>query len=196
MNIGAQLRASRESKGLSIETVAHATRVQPRILSAIELNDVAAIPPRPFGRGFVRAYAREIGLDAESIVSAIEARIAQQHGPLPPRNEAFAIRVQPLVPWSEIVRLMLSRYRRRALLSFTLMSSQAFFYNAIFFTYALVLTNFYGIAIDNVGYYIFPFAVGNFVGPLLLGWFFEAAGRRVIIAVTYLLAGLGLAATG
>ena len=76
MNIGAQLRASRESKGLSIETVAHATRVQPRILSAIELNDVAAIPPRPFGRGFVRAYAREIGLDAESIVSAYFAQFA------------------------------------------------------------------------------------------------------------------------
>jgi cytoskeletal protein RodZ len=82
MNIGAQLRASRESKGLSIETVAHATRVQPRILSAIELNDVAAIPPRPFGRGFVRAYAREIGLDAESIVSAYFAQFASS-APVP-----------------------------------------------------------------------------------------------------------------
>jgi cytoskeleton protein RodZ len=65
MNIGAHLRTSREAKGLSLDAVAHTTRVQLRILTAIERNDVRAVPPRPFGRGFVRAYAREIGLDPD-----------------------------------------------------------------------------------------------------------------------------------
>ena len=74
---------------------------------------------------------------------------------------------------------MASRYRRRVVLSFVLMATQAFFYNAIFFTYALVLTTFYGVPDAEVGYYIFPFAVGNFLGPLLLGRWFDTLGRRV-----------------
>jgi cytoskeletal protein RodZ len=65
MSIGAQLRASREAKGLTIDALAHTTRVQPRILAAIEREEIAAVPPRPFGRGFVRAYALEVGLDAD-----------------------------------------------------------------------------------------------------------------------------------
>jgi MFS family permease len=76
------------------------------------------------------------------------------------------------------------------------MASQAFFYNAIFFTYALVLTAFYGIRSDQVGWYILPFAVGNFLGPLLLGRLFDTVGRRVMIATTYALSGLLLALTG
>ena len=65
------------------------------------------------------------------------------------------------------------RYRARAIFGLTLMASQAFFYNAIFFTYALVLARFYGVPDDRVGYYIFPFAIGNFLGPLLLGHLFD-----------------------
>ena len=78
----------------------------------------------------------------------------------------------------------------------SLMASQAFFYNAIFFTYALVLTDFYGIAADNVGWYLLPFAAGNFLGPLLLGRFFDTIGRRPMIAFTYAISGLLLAGTG
>jgi MFS family permease len=88
------------------------------------------------------------------------------------------------------------RHRRRSVLGLTLMASQAFFYNAIFFTYALVLARFYGVADDHVGYYIFPFALGNFLGPLLLGQLFDSVGRRVMIALTYAVSGLGLLATG
>ena len=88
------------------------------------------------------------------------------------------------------------RYRSRAVLCFTLMAAQAFFYNAIFFTYALVLTRFYGVADDRVGIYLFPFALGNFLGPLVLGRFFDSAGRRVMIALTYAASGIGLAASG
>jgi MFS family permease len=76
------------------------------------------------------------------------------------------------------------------------MASQAFFYNAIFFSYALVLARFYGVADEHVGYYIFPFALGNFLGPLLLGRLFDTVGRRFMIATTYALAGIGLLATG
>jgi len=80
-------------------------------------------------------------------------------------------------------------------LGFVLMASQAFFYNAIFFTYALVLTNFFGVSAASVGYYIFPFALGNVLGPLVLGPWFDSIGRRKMIAATYALAGVGLLAT-
>jgi cytoskeletal protein RodZ len=68
MDVGAQLRSSREGKRLSLESLARTIRVQPRVLVAIERNDTAAIPPRPFGRGFVRAYAREVGLNPDQTV--------------------------------------------------------------------------------------------------------------------------------
>jgi len=88
------------------------------------------------------------------------------------------------------------QYRTRAVFGLTLMAAQAFFYNAIFFTYALVLARFYGVPDDRVGYYIFPFALGNFLGPLLLGHLFDTVGRRFMIATTYALSGIGLLVTG
>jgi MFS family permease len=76
------------------------------------------------------------------------------------------------------------------------MGAQAFFYNAIFFTYALILTDFYGVPSEHVGWYLLPFAAGNFLGPLLLGRFFDTIGRKTMIAATYGVSGLLLAATG
>jgi MFS family permease len=76
------------------------------------------------------------------------------------------------------------------------MTSQAFLYNAIFFTYALMLVRFYGVSEHEVGLYIFPFALGNVLGPLLLGHFFDSVGRRVMIAGSYAVSGLGMLATG
>jgi len=76
------------------------------------------------------------------------------------------------------------------------MASQAFFYNAIFFTYALVLTSFYACRRRAWANFIFPFAVGNFLGPLVLGRLFDAVGRRVMIACTYAASGVGLFVTG
>ena len=86
-------------------------------------------------------------------------------------------------------------YPRRATLGLALMTAQAFCYNAIFFTYALVLGRFYGIAPEDVGLYLLPFAAGNFAGPLLLGRFFDTWGRRAMIALTYVLSGALLALT-
>ncbi|TMG73862.1 MAG: MFS transporter, partial [Betaproteobacteria bacterium] len=134
--------------------------------------------------------------EAERVVAEIEREVAASRGPLAPVSERLAMRALPSPGWSEIARLMATRYRRRAVLGLVLMASQALFYNAIFFTYALVLARFYGVPEQHVGYYIFPFAVGNFLGPLLLGRLFDSIGRRRMIALTYAIAGLGLIATG
>ena len=134
--------------------------------------------------------------EAEAIVAAIEAEVAAQKGPLPPAASFHSMRSLHSVPWRTIVELLLTRYRRRTVLGLSLMAAQAFFYNAIFFTYALVLTRFYGVPAQDVGYYIFPFAAGNFLGPLLLGHLFDVVGRRRMIAATYAAAGLALLVTG
>ena len=130
--------------------------------------------------------------EAERIVEDIERQIGC-HAPV---TGTLAMRALPAPSWGEIVRLMATRYRRRATLGLVLMASQALFYNAIFFTYALVLARFYDVAEQSVGYYIFPFALGNFLGPLVLGRLFDSIGRRKMIAATYTVAGLGLIGAG
>jgi len=130
--------------------------------------------------------------EAEHIVLDIERQVGC-HEPVSAR---LAMRALPAPSWGEIARLMVTRYRRRAALGLVLMASQALFYNAIFFTYALVLARFYGVPEQSVGYYIFPFALGNFLGPLVLGRLFDSIGRRKMIAATYAIAGLGLIGAG
>jgi MFS family permease len=126
--------------------------------------------------------------EAEAIVAAIETEVGVKASAHP----HFRMRALKSVPWGDILKLLLTRYRRRTILGLSLMAAQAFFYNAIFFTYALVLAKFYGVAEQNVGYYIFPFAVGNFLGPLVLGHLFDVVGRRVMIASTYAVSGICL----
>jgi MFS family permease len=99
-------------------------------------------------------------------------------------------------PLSEVAHTLFFAYRQRSLVGLALMVAQAFFYNAIFFTFALVLTDFYGIASDHVGWYILPFAAGNFLGPLLLGRLFDTLGRRTMIVLTYGISGVLLAISG
>ena len=130
--------------------------------------------------------------EAEAVVRRIEEEIGVKDAV----TAHLAIRPIRHVPWSEVLHVLLVRYRSRAVFGLTLMASQAFFYNAIFFTYALVLARFYGVPEAQVGYYIFPFALGNFLGPLLLGRLFDTVGRRFMIAATYSIAGVGLLATG
>lgn len=96
----------------------------------------------------------------------------------------------------EIAHTLVKRHRQRTYVGLALMVAQAFFYNAIFFTYALILTDFYGVRSDHVGYYLLPFAASNFVGPVLIGRLFDTRGRRPMIAFTYIVSGLLLAATG
>src|SRR5207302_5564794 len=95
-----------------------------------------------------------------------------------------------------VARQMFSVYPRRTALGLALMIAQSFLYNAVFFTYALVLTKFYDVPSGRVGLYILPFAIGNFFGPLLLGRFFDTIGRKPMITLTYALSGVLLAGTG
>ena len=99
-------------------------------------------------------------------------------------------------PLREVARTLFSVYRQRSMVGLALMTAQAFFYNAIFFTFALVLTDFFGIASNQVGWYILPFAAGNFLGPLLLGRLFDTLGRRAMITFTYAASGILLALSG
>ncbi len=94
-----------------------------------------------------------------------------------------------------VAKVMFVRYRRRSILGFSLMVSQSFLYNAIFFTYALVLITFYQVPESGTGLYLLPFALSNFLGPLLLGRLFDTVGRRQLISATYLLSALLLLVT-
>jgi MFS family permease len=99
------------------------------------------------------------------------------------------------VGMTDVIRTLFRTYPSRSTYCVVLMASQAFFYNAIFFTYALVLGKFFGIADDRIGLYLLPFAAGNFLGPLLLGHWFDTIGRKFMIAVTYAASGLLLIVT-
>jgi MFS family permease len=130
--------------------------------------------------------------EAEAVVRQIEAEI----GVAPRATRQVAVQVRHHTTLREVVAILAGSYWRRTLLGLGLMISQAFFYNAIFFTYALVLSKFYGVAPEHVGYYILPFALGNFLGPLTLGRLFDSIGRRKMIATTYAISALMLFVTG
>jgi MFS family permease len=130
---------------------------------------------------------------AEAVVRRIEEEVGVPSGE---NHRALQMRALKTIPWSHVAHTIAVRYPHRTVLGLTLMGAQAFFYNAIFFTYALVLARFYGVPDDRVGYYIFPFALGNFLGPLVLGRLFDVVGRRRMIAATYAISGAGLLLTG
>ena len=135
--------------------------------------------------------------EAEAVIAGIEAKFAAQgyklqQGPFP----KIRLRARTHTPLWEVGATLFRTARQRTLVGLSLMMAQAFFYNAIFFTYALVLTEFYGVPAASIGWYILPFAAGNFLGPLLLGRLFDTIGRRTMIAFTYALSGILLAVTG
>jgi MFS family permease len=136
--------------------------------------------------------------EAEKIVDEIEAGIQKAGHKLEPVDEALALEVTPMknVPFRQVARVFTRTYPRRTFLGLSMMITQSFLYNAIFFTYALVLERFYGISTANVAFYFFPFAIGNLAGPLILGPLFDTVGRRKMIFGTYALAGIVLAASG
>ncbi len=134
---------------------------------------------------------------AQAIVADIERSVlGHRQDPARPDFTKIRLRMRDHTPLADVARTLFSTYRTRALLGLTLMAAQAFFYNAIFFTFALVLTDFYGISADAVGWYILPFAAGNFIGPVLLGRLFDTLGRRTMITLTYGVSGVLLALSG
>jgi MFS family permease len=132
--------------------------------------------------------------EAERVVAGIESRFGTLD--LPSGLPVIRLRARRFTPLAAVLQTLFQVYRRRTFVGLSLMAAQAFFYNAIFFTYALVLTDFYGIAADRVGWYLLPFAAGNFLGPLLLGRLFDTIGRRAMITFTYALSGVLLAGAG
>ncbi len=136
--------------------------------------------------------------EAERIVGEIEETIVHETGkPLPlPEDHPLMIHVRDHTPWKEIWDAMFRQNMKRSLLGLTLMVAQAFFYNAIFFTYALLLIRFYGVPAGRVGMYLLPFSLGNVLGPILLGHLFDSVGRKPMIVLTYSVSGILLALTG
>jgi MFS family permease len=133
---------------------------------------------------------------ARAIVADIERSVPGKEHRLQRVWPKIKLKMRDHTPLREVARTVFLDYRGRALVGLALMVAQAFFYNAIFFTFALVLTDFFGIAADKVGWYILPFAAGNFLGPLLLGRLFDSWGRRTMIALTYGVSGVLLALSG
>ena len=135
--------------------------------------------------------------EANKVLDAIEAQFrARGYRFDDERLLVMRLRTRRFTPLAEVANTLFRVERRRTLVGLTLMAAQAFFYNAIFFTYALVLTDFYGIKADHVGWYLLPFAAGNFLGPVVLGRLFDTIGRRTMIALTYAVSGLLLAGVG
>jgi MFS family permease len=136
--------------------------------------------------------------DAEAAMREIECRVEETCSEKlsDPTCKPLVIQPRKSFGFGVVAKTMLSRYRARAVLSLSLIMSQAFLYNAVFFTYALVLTRFYGVPGGRTGIYLLPFAIGNFLGPLLLGRFFDTIGRREMISSTYAVSALLLAGTG
>jgi MFS family permease len=136
--------------------------------------------------------------EAEAVIREIERRVERHRG-LPPLIEEIPrlnfIR-RGRTSWLEIGAALARRHPKRTLLGLVLMATQAFCYNAIFFTYAQVLTRFFGVLPASIGWFMLPFALGNFTGPLLLGPLFDSLGRKGMIAATYALAGALLCLTG
>lgn len=131
--------------------------------------------------------------------AAIVARIETQAGVSYSASEGLPqirLRPRPATPLGEVFHSLFVTHRQRALVGLALMVAQAFFYNAIFFTYALILTDFYQVPSHLIGWFILPFAAGNFLGPLLIGRLFDTLGRRTMIAATYALSAVLLAGTG
>ncbi len=133
--------------------------------------------------------------EAEAAVKAIESATEESGGRLGEVDESKVIEIAPAtnIGFVTLARTLFARYPKRSILGATLMITQSFLYNAIFFTYALVLTKIYNVPSTDTAYYFIFFALGNLIGPLTIGRLFDTIGRRRMIAGTYILSGALLA---
>jgi MFS family permease len=135
--------------------------------------------------------------EAEKLVDGIEREVKESTGQeLPEPEEAIRIRPRKVIGIGTIARTLIRDYRERTVVGLALFIGQAFLYNAVFFTYALILTRFLDVSSSTVPVYLIPFAIGNFLGPLLLGRLFDTIGRKPMITGTYVISGALLIVTG
>jgi MFS family permease len=136
------------------------------------------------------------GEEGEAIVKEIEDRVTQQtHRQLAPVTDRLTVHPRESFGLGLIFSAMLGKYRGRSLLALTLMIAQSFLYNSVFFTFGLILSHFYHVPSQQVGFYVLPLAIGNFCGPLLLGTLFDTIGRRKMVSLTFGLSGIFLLVT-
>ncbi|MBW4043029.1 MAG: MFS transporter, partial [Acidobacteria bacterium] len=137
--------------------------------------------------------------EAEANVARIEREVAEEAGsdldPVPD-DKAIEIPIHDRVPFRVVAHTLFRRYPKRTLVAFAMMVTQSFLYNAIFFTYAIVLTTFYKVPEGQIPLFFIPFAIGNLAGPLLLGPLFDTVGRKQMIFGTYAIAAIVLAVSG
>ena len=134
--------------------------------------------------------------EAEQVVEQIEAEVKKSHPNLPePEGEELEIEQRESIGFVSIAKHVIKEYPDRGVLGLALMSSQAVLYNATLFGMVSVMTTFFHASKDNAPLYIIPFAIGNLVGPWLLGPLFDSVGRKVMISSTYIISGVVLLAT-
>src|SRR3954465_6259944 len=135
--------------------------------------------------------------EAEKTIDFIEHEVEQGGRELPRVAEDKAVEIKPAedIGYFALARVLFKEYPQRAIYGATLMITQSFLYNAIFFTYTLVLANFYGVDEKKAPLFLIAFAVGNLSGPFVLGHLFDTIGRKKMIAGTYILSGALLAIT-
>jgi len=134
--------------------------------------------------------------DADRIVGEIERAVSEKKGDLPePEDQKLCLQVRDHTPWGEIFHNMMGENKRRSLLALILMVGQSFFFNAVFFTYGLVVGKFYHVSPRDLPMHLLPFAIASFLGPIVLGRLFDSVGRKPMIALTYGVSGLLLAGT-
>jgi MFS family permease len=134
--------------------------------------------------------------EADQTVKKIEQGVAASTGrKLPPAEGSLTVHPRKSFGLGMIFASMLGKYRTRSILALTLMVAQSFLYNSVFFSYGLILSHFYGVPEQHVGFYLLPLALGNFCGPLLLGTLFDTVGRRKMIGGTFAISGLLLLLT-
>jgi MFS family permease len=135
--------------------------------------------------------------EAEDLVRHIEAQVEDStEERLEGVDEDITVQQRKSIGFGEIARTMASKYPKRSVLGLSLFVGQAFLYNAVFFTFALVLTKILKVDDAVAPWYLIPLAIGNFLGPLMLGKFFDTLGRKVMITLSYVLSGLLLILTG
>ncbi len=137
--------------------------------------------------------------NAEEVTRDIERQVVESTGeqlPDPDPDDTIRIHQRKSIPLWEITRAIVVTYPTRTILGLSLFIGQAFLYNAILFGYATLLSTFFGVSTSNAPYYLVAFALGNLLGPVVLGSLFDSVGRKPMISGTYILSGVLLLITG